>query len=238
MIKSVLVSAIFAMLISNASAQNEDEELPEGESVYVVQNKLFHKKHEIGLNLGYIPDEDFREVYPVGGSYLYHFSETSAWEVFRFDLVVDSKKDILRTLENDFNVVPEQFDRMIFQLHSSYIIKPSYGKDAIFNKTIINHESYISAGFGITGYEVEKSYGEEENEIFPSVSIAYGRKYFISENINLKLEVRDYLIFKDEDTPNNIYLGVSLSYRFNFGEEEKRDQKDKKSVYDYLGGEE
>ncbi|MCP4491432.1 MAG: outer membrane beta-barrel domain-containing protein [Gammaproteobacteria bacterium] len=226
------------MQILNASAQSEDEELPEGESVYVIQNKLFHKEHELGFNVGYIPDDDFREVYPVGGNYVYHFSETSAWEVIRLDLVVDSEKSITDTLETEFDVTPEQFDRMIFQLHTSYIIKPSYGKDAIFNNSIINHESYISAGFGITGFEVEKSFGEDENDIFPSASIAYGRRYFIDEDFSLKLEIRNNLIFKDNEVPNNIYLGVSLSYQFNIGKEENRNKKNKKSVYDYLRGEE
>ncbi len=124
-------------------------------------------------------------------------------------------KDVKEDLENDFGVTPTQFDEMKLMLHTSLVIKPSYGKDALWNRKVINHESYLLAGIGMVSYDRHFSVGEEESEQAVSLSFGLGRKYFLNKKFAINLEFRDFVNFKEEDVENIVYLGVGLSYRFD-----------------------
>lgn len=39
------------------------------EKVSAVQNRVFHRNHELDFSLGYIADDDFFHVYPIGIGY-------------------------------------------------------------------------------------------------------------------------------------------------------------------------
>ncbi len=187
------------------------------EDVSAIQNRIFDRYHEIGVPVGFIPDDDFYYDFPVGVSYTYNFNENWAWEVARGQWVINAEKDLKDDLESDFGITPSEFDKIKFTVHSNLILKPSYGKDALWNKYIINHETYLLAGGGIVYYERETSTGEESSETAPSLSLGVGRKYFLNDKFCLNLEVRDLVNFKDEGVENNVYLGVGLGFRFDLG---------------------
>ena len=187
----------------------------DGEAVYAIQKRLFDRYHEISLVAGLIPDEDFYNVFPVGLSYTFNFNENLAWEVVRAQWAFTAEKDLKRDLEKDFGATPSQFDEMKYLVHTNLVVKPSYGKDALWNRKVIHHETFLLAGLGVVGYERRYAYGDSTTENVLSLSFGLGRKYFLNPKFCLNFEFRDLVNFKDDGVENNVYLGVGLGYRFD-----------------------
>jgi outer membrane beta-barrel protein len=185
------------------------------EKVFAVQERIFHRDHELSFCFGYIPDDDFYSVFPVGIGYTYHFNDFLAWEVARGQYLVTQEKHLKKTLEGDYGVTPSEFLEPQYMVHSNLMIKPFYGKESIWNRSIINQESYFLLGGGIVNYKKRYSFGTSGSETAPSLCFGYGVKYFLSKSLAMNLELRDLVNFKKEKTENNVDLGMSLSYRFN-----------------------
>jgi outer membrane beta-barrel protein len=209
----VMAMVLGAILLSGPSgwcAEQVDEE-----KVVAVQNRIFHRTHEIDTYFGYIADDDFFNVFPLGIGYTFHFSEHFAWEVARVQYMFNTDKDLSETLQNDFDVQPERFPEQKYMVHSHFVFKPLYGKHAYMNRSIINNEIYLFAGPGMVQYEWDYSTGESLIENAFSLSVGAGLKYFLSEKISLSFEIRDLINFLEEDTENYIYFGLSIGFRFN-----------------------
>jgi outer membrane beta-barrel protein len=185
------------------------------EKVYAVQNRIYHRNHEIDLYAGYIADDDFSHVYPLGIGYTFHFNDHIAWEVGRAQYMYNVDKDLKNDLEQQFNVQPERFAEQKYMLHSHLVYSPLYGKHAFMNRSVINNEIYFFAGPGIVHYEWEYSTGESKTEDALSLSLGVGLKYFLSKKICLNFEIRDLYNMRENDSENNIYFGLGVGYRFN-----------------------
>jgi outer membrane beta-barrel protein len=206
----ILIVFLF-MISSPLSAKDSKDD----EKVFAVQERVFDRHHEIGLSLGYIPDDNFFNAYPVGIGYTYHFNPYLAWEVVRAQYMYTQEKDIKKKLEKDFGVTPEVFLQPKYMVHSNIIIKPLYGKEALWNKGIINHESYLIFGGGMINYEKKYSDGTKDSESDPSICVGAGTRYFINRNLCTTLEIRDFINMKKDKTENNVYFGIGLSFQFN-----------------------
>lgn len=201
------------------------QETKDGEKVFAIQERVFQRHHEVSLNFGYIPDEDFFNAYPIGIGYTYHFNHYLAWEVARGQFMITQEKDIKSTLEKDFGVTPEVFLEPKYMIHSNLIIKPLYGKEALWNKGILNHESYLIIGGGMINYEKKYSNGDTDAESDPSICLGAGTRYFLGKNLCMNLEIRDLVNMKKDNTENNIYFGLGLSVQFNLQpRESERDE--------------
>lgn len=185
------------------------------EKVYAVQNRIFHRDHEINLSLGYIADDDFNHVYPIGVGYIYHLNEHFSWEVGRIHYMFNKDKNLQESLSEDFGVQPERFPKQQYMFHTHLMFKPLYGKSAFLNRKVVNHEVYLFAGAGMVHYEWDLSTGETEGEDAYSISLGLGMKYFLSQRFCLNFELRDLINFRESDTENNLYFAVGLGYRFN-----------------------
>ena len=140
----LLIFYLALFSIQAAFAANSDDE----ENVYAVQKKIFHRHHEIGLSVGYIADDDFYNVYPVSLNYTYNFNDYISWEVFNARWNKTKDKDLRKKLVEQFGVAPTEFTEPRYYIHSNIILKPFYGKDAVFNRSIVNRESYFLFGGG------------------------------------------------------------------------------------------
>jgi outer membrane beta-barrel protein len=212
--KRVIMCALMLIVFCNPNrgiCKDNDPKDP----VSAIQKRVFYKSHELGLPVGYIPDDDFYEVYPIGVSYTYNFNENWAWEVARGVYFLNQEKELKGKLETQFGVTPSAFSEPKYMIHSSLILKPFYGKEAIWNKGIINNESYFLLGGGVVNYERQYSFGEASTENALSINLGYGSKYFITDTLCLNLEIRDMITFKDDKTENNIFVGFTVGFRFN-----------------------
>ncbi|MBU4002877.1 MAG: hypothetical protein KKB94_11220, partial [Proteobacteria bacterium] len=51
------------------------------EHVAAVQERIFFKYHELDANIGYISDDDFHHLFPIGIGYAFNFNDIWAWKV-------------------------------------------------------------------------------------------------------------------------------------------------------------
>ncbi|MDY7034068.1 MAG: outer membrane beta-barrel domain-containing protein [Thermodesulfobacteriota bacterium] len=191
------------------------EEPQDEEQVFAIQNRIFHRYHEIGAWFNYIPDDDFYDIYGVGISYTFNFNDYLAWEVVRGVFAINQEKDLKDKLIKQFGLAPTGYTEPEYLIHSHFVFKPLYGKDAMWNGSIINHESYLFLGGGVVRYEKRYNYGAPTTEDIASLSFGFGMKYFLNENICLNLEIRDLVNFKDDVTENNVSFGIGIGLRFN-----------------------
>ena len=214
MIKKVLAGFSMALILLSGSVGWCDSQTDE-EKVYAVQNRVFHRNHQLDLSIGYIADDDFFHVFPVSLGYTFHFGDSLSWEVMRFAYNVNQDKDLKDTLENDFSAQPERFPEQTYMYHSHLVFKPLYGKHAVLNRGIVNNEIYLFAGAGMVHYEWDFATGETDTEDAISISFGTGMRFFLSQKFCLNVEIRDLINLRKNDTENNIYFGAGIGYRFN-----------------------
>lgn len=207
---TLILAGIFVCTTTVHAGDTKDKE-----QVFAVQERIFHRNHEIGFLIGNIVDDDFYNVYPLGLSYTYHFNDHLAWEVVRGQYMLNREKDLKKDLENKFGVTPSEFSEPRYLFHSSLVIKPFYGKESLWNRGIVNRESAFFVGAGIVNYEKQYSFGDPTTENAPSICLGYAAKFFLSKNICMNFEIRDLINMKDDGTENDVYLGLALSLRFN-----------------------
>jgi len=227
----ILLTILFLFIsVQAALAESGDDE----EKVFAIQNKVFHRFHELAFCVGYIPDDNFYDIYPLGLSYTFNFNEKFSWEVARVQWNFNQEKDIKQQLEDEYGVAPSEFSEMKYMLHSHLVYRPLYGKSALLNKWVFNNETYFLIGGGTVNYEKKFNYGDPETEDALSFSFGIGSKYFLNEYFCLNFEIRDIMNFREEETENIIYFGMSLGFRFDLSARKTKKDTTVEELKQYL----
>jgi len=224
-----IMAVVFLALPNGFCADTLDDE-----SVAAIQNRIFARHHEIDLGVGYIPDDDFYELFPIRLGYTYNFNNYLAWNVANLDWMFNQEKDLKKDLEQEFGATPEEFDLMVAAIHTNIVIKPFYGKSVSHSRKIINHETYAFVGGGVVNYETQKRYDSSDSYLAPSISLGIGQKVFIGQKLCLNFELRDWINFKEDNVENNFWFGISLGYRFNLSPRQADGDKTVEAVSQYL----
>jgi len=210
------------------------EDTLDGETVAAVQDRVFFRHHEIDLGVGYIPDDDFYELFPAKLGYTYNFNDHVSWNVVSFNWMFDQDKDLKKDLEGEFDVTPQSFDKTVYALHSNLIFKPLYGKSVFRNSRVINHETYLFAGGGYVTYETETSVGDIETKMMPSISLGIGQKVFLGQKLCVNFELKDWINFKEDEIENNFWFGISIGLRFNLAARKSDQDQNIEKASQYL----
>jgi outer membrane beta-barrel protein len=219
MMKRYLLIPVLILMIAFQAATASAGSPGTEENVFAVQEKMFHKYHELAFVTGYMSGDDFYQVYPVGLAYTFHFDDKISWEVARFYYNFTMDKNILDKLLDDFGAAPVEYYQPKYQLLTHLVIRPFYGKDAVLNKKVINHETYFMLGGGFDFYKKNYSDGVTpgKSETAPIISMGAGIKYFINNHVNLAVEVHDYVTYRGDEVVNNMWFGVNVGFGFNLG---------------------
>jgi len=232
--KTMITSTIIFAILFGYVATALGEDTLDGETVAAVQDRIFFRHHEIDVGIGYLPDDDFYELFPAKLGYTFNFNDHLAWNVVNLHWMFDQEKDLKNDLERDFGVTPERFDKMVYAGHSHLVIKPFYGKSVYRNSTVINHETYFLAGGGIVAYEKNTSDGDTDTEMMSSISLGIGKKVFIGQKLCLNFELKDWINFKEDEIENNFWVGVSMGFRFNLSARKSEQDQTVEKVGQYL----
>lgn len=219
--KNRLAITLTLLMIFGYTGMVWGDDTGQEEKVSAVQNKIYHRSHELGLAAGYIPDDDFYEVFPVGAYYMFSFNEDWAWEVVRAQYNLNIEKDLKKELQDRFGVSPSEFSEPQYMVHSNIVYKPFYGKFAFRNRKVINSETFFVLGGGVASFENKRNFEDSTSEIVPSLSLGLGTRLFLSKSWAMNFELRNYTNFREERTENRFYLGVSIGLRFNLSARKK-----------------
>lgn len=179
--------------------------------VYSIQPRQHRFLHELTLGVGFLPENAYYVGVVVSGGYTYHFNDLWCWEVvngfysFNFNTGLQG---ILATAGTAVDAAGTQ--RVIMMLSSNAVVKPLFGKIAVFNRASVQAESYLTAGLGIMQF----SQANQANAFSLAPNAGLGMEYWASHRMAAKLDIRDYVAFTGAGVVNTLLIGVSASFNF------------------------
>ncbi len=198
---------------SPARAEEPAEEVPP--SLGVIQNRKYDLLHEVTLLGGGLPVDAFYKGLTVTGGYTFHFNEILAWQVaqftYSFNIDTELKKNLVKTAVGYGGAAP-QFPEVEWFLASHLVLKPLYGKEALFNTRVVHLEAYLLAGPAF----VRRS-GPEEGFAF-GVDSGFGVRLWLNTFASLRFDIMELVYFL-EQKPEQV-LHLHLGFGFNLRGEE------------------
>ena len=178
--------ALLTLTLAGVSPAFADNELDEEQvATYAVQSRLFRLGGELDVAAGFLPINAFNKGLTIGGAFTYHFSNAWAWEVINGNYVYKQLDTGLKTeLLDNFNVQPTKIAAVELMLSSSVVLKPFYGKLAVFNRRVIHAEVSIPLGFTYARYTNPQSY-----PYGPNLGVIF--RVFMGPHTSLRIDVRD-----------------------------------------------
>jgi outer membrane beta-barrel protein len=209
-----LTLSILTLTLVGASPALADDELDEEQvATYAVQSRLFRLGGELNVAAGILPINAFNKGLTVGGSFTYHFGNVLAWEIINASYVYKQLDTGLKTeLLDNFEVQPTKIAAIDLMLSSSLVLKPFYGKLALFNRRVIHAEVSIPFGITLGRYINPQSY-------LPGPNVGLIVRLFLSTHTSVRLDVRENVLFNGWHTRNELL--VSLGLAFAWGGDER-----------------
>ena len=207
-----LVASVLTMAPRLAGAQDED--LDQGK-VFAIQERNFRMNHEFALSTSFLPLDAFYKFVAIGGHYTVHFDDFWAWEAihFSFTKYLDIDTGLKKEMIDNWKASPTDTHRIDYYLDTNLMLKPFYGKMALFDDTIVHMETYILLGLGTLRSEAPVP--------FPvSINVGVGMRIFLSDTISLRFEAREYTVFFIESGAIEHILSLGVGFSYNaFAEE-------------------
>ncbi len=204
--RAILVLSLMAPLAVFA----QSEELENPGSVSAVQERAYRMQHELLLSVGVLPlDAFYKGLYAQVG-YVYHFSDTFAWQVGRGAYSYSARTGLRQQLERDFNVLPTAFDEVQFFVGSDLMWKPLYGKLAVLNRWVVHGEVYLLLGASVFKFT---------DAFRPGVSVGGGGRIFINKHASIRIELTENIVLPTgggAKTFANV-MTATLGLGINFG---------------------
>ncbi|RMG20128.1 MAG: outer membrane beta-barrel domain-containing protein [Deltaproteobacteria bacterium] len=194
---TVAVLAAAIGLAPVAHAQNESTRL----ATVAVQNRRHLETHEFGVAIGLLPLDAFTKGLTISLAYTYHFNETFAWEMLQGTYSIPIRTPLNDDLEA-LDIRPTPFEVVQAYATSNFIFKPIYWKGAWLNGKLIYGEIFTTVGGGA---------GILTRSIRPAVDVGLGFRFYASENVSFRLDVRDLAFLTTSDIQNEIWIGLGLS---------------------------
>jgi len=198
-----LLIALFTLVPALAFAQAEELENPG--SVSAVQMRPYRMASEVNLAVGFLPLDAFNKTVYGQVSFVYHFTDSFAWEVGRGSYGYNWDTGLKAQLERDYGVLPTAIDLVQFFVGSDLMFVPFFGKTAVMNKAVLYYEAYLLVGATVYKYTTA---------FRPAVNIGGGVRLFQSKYVSFRLEATDDIVITSK--PYNV-MAINLMLCLNFG---------------------
>lgn len=206
-----LAAATFGLARAPAAAEIEiDDAAPR---IFSIEPRPYRLGHEFQLGLGVLPLDAFYVGAVLAGSYTYHFSDFWAWELAGAGYSYNFDTPLRGRLYDDYRLEPVRGGGTRIHLFgtTALVAKPLFGKIALFNEDVIAGETFFTFGGGplLKG----------PDWLF-SALVGIGFRFWSSERLSVRFDVRDYLPFAGRVPHNTLF--VMLSAAFNFHKSQER----------------
>jgi outer membrane beta-barrel protein len=181
-----LAVVFFALLVAVPALAQYDDEVGAGSAV-VIQNRRFKMAHEFTIEGGTLPLDAFVKGVTLSGRYTLHFDDFSAWEIAGGTYSLNIDAGLKQQLIDRFGVQPQSFATLLLTIDSNYVMKPFYGKLALFNRTLIYAEL-----FGVVG--VTASYWSDDSWR-PGPDVGVGAPFFVTDWFSIRTDLRYAVLF-------------------------------------------
>ena len=229
---------LLAMLHASGSYGADDRF--EGYEIRVIRPRFMSKSNrfELGAQGIFIMNQSFIYTYLAGANLDFHFSESWALELSgAYGVSVDKQDKTL--LKRDF-AISTQILRTAYMADGGILWTPIYGKTQLPSGDVLYFDSFLSLQAGLTGIAYDYAQCVSPNaprpapvtKSYPGVSLGFGQKYFLSEDVSVRWDVRDHFFMyqladgscsqgsdqgsgsQGSDTHQNVTLQFGMSYFF------------------------
>lgn len=207
--KAFLLVSLFILLPGQALAQVEELENPG--SVSAVQERAVRMQHELDLTVGVLPLDAFYKGLFAQVGYVYHFTDTFAWQVGRGGYSYTALTPLRTQLERDFGVLPTTLQPVTFFVGSDLMWTPLYGKLAVLNRWVLHGEVYLLGGATIFGF------ANASFPLRPGINLGLGARLFVNRWVSFRLEMTDNVVVPVAGAGLLNVMTTSLGLALNFG---------------------
>ncbi len=211
---------LFVLTAPATPAWAQDQSYQEKSTYGPIQRRLFELDHEIAIGWAYLPLDPFTKGYGAQLSYTIHFNHFVALELFRvgWSYNFDSKLKT-KLLDQMPDVSPAEFPAVIFFENTNLLFKLLYGKQSLFNRTVVHFEVYATLGASLlfrNPYPVWD--GDLTNARYEfGVNGGFGARFWFSPRWSIKIDLRDTVIlmcFNRGNFPleNSALVGVAFAF--------------------------
>lgn len=217
-LQALACAAALAPAVAGAQAIEEELE-SESPRVFAIQERPYRLGHEFQLGMGVLPLDAFYVGAVTTGSYTFHFSDFWAWEMASLGYSLNFDSGLEDNLFERYELLPVQGGgaRITLLGTSSLVIKPLFGKLALFNAKKIYGETFFSFGGGPVRMAVES-----RGFWYFAGSLGVGLRFWWNQAFSLRFDVRDYMIFKGLVPENALMLMLSASFNYFIPDEDER----------------
>lgn len=216
------------LLLGSAPAQAISVRDPANPPV-VIQNRHYQMAHELSLQVGLLPVDAYYKGVTGTLRYTWHLSDNQAWEVFSLTYSYNWNSRLKESLIREFGANPltdYEFREAVLLVDSNYVLKPFYGKMALFNHVILRSELFVNLG---PAYGLFTPSSTSFDPVLMSHRAGFnygmGLRVFSAEWFSLRVDLRHYVLFAVDalalDPPrveldNILYLGLGGSFNLGY----------------------
>ena len=208
---------LLLVCLAPAMAFAQGEELENPGTVLAVQDRTYRMSSELVLGIGIAPLDAFYKGLIGQIAYVYHFSDSFAWQVGRGLLSYNIKTGLRDQLETQFGVSPTAFPQLNWMVGSDVMWTPIYGKTSWLNKSVGHFEVFGLLGASVVNERLaaDVATGTGTTVFRPAIHVGLGARVFTNKSVSFRLDFsNDFVIYKGLES--NIIL-VQLSLALNFG---------------------
>lgn len=206
---AALVATMLAGFLSAARAAGPTFDAA-SEPSGVIQNRKYDLLHEITLLGGGLPADPYYKGISATVGYTLHVTDFVAWELAQATYVygVDTKlkKEVLRLTLASGDDEP-LFPQIDWVVASHLVVKPFYGKQALFNTKVLHVE-----GFAQLGPALVSRTDERQTELAYGVDVGIGVRLWLTRAISLRLDMGELVYFPEQRFEQAMRLHVGLAF--------------------------
>ncbi len=201
---SLLLVSCLLVLMGGPLSADDSGDLSEGR-VYAIQDRDFRMSQEFSVGLAFLPLDAFYKYFALSGHYVLHFNDLWAWEAIHvsFSKFMDINTGLEAQMSSDWDVSATDTEKIDYFIDTNLMIKPMYGKVALFNKWVVYLESYFLLGVGAEKFQTAW---------FPAVDVGAGMRIFLTNTLSLRFEAREYIYIEEGGVDSTLFLGFGFSY--------------------------
>ncbi len=210
----------FQTNVARADVVKRPENLPP----LLKQRFVLDGKFETGLSFGMEVASKFEQHYSPGLLFVYHFTEELAIGLLgRFDIAKDKDlKQAVLSKSTDITKELSNTTKFVFDGIGFFQYNPMYGKFNLGSELSFNYNLYIELGAGIVSTNKTVLGGDADGTTKSGTTPVYvwavGFRYWIIDNLVVRLGLRDYLFSESVDGKGqmNDYMFGDFGVNFIF----------------------
>jgi len=218
-LNQLVLAAFLATLAPavNAAEPNKDDEVPGlsdadmgAGSLEVIQNRKYKLLHEVSLLGGGLPVDPYYKGVTATLGYTLHFTDFFAIEfvqfTYSFDVDTKLKKELIRVALSQGAEAPP-FPQIAWIADVAHVVvKPLYGKEAVFNTKVVHLETY-----GRIGPTFVRRTGSTDSFAF-GFDAGFGMRFWLREWVALRFDLAEMVYFLSKKPQQALRLDAGFAF--------------------------